>query len=142
MRIIVETYDYGVKYTDSYKNMNNFKSNVYEHEGYVVTCDNMIIDSKNIKAAYPEIEESEINSLDKVLRKPEVMDLWDRGTVMIRLDGQVVFRIQNNYDISVDKIGLIDVHSAEFTDAIHKYNVIDIQKLEDLLIMHIIKKEK
>ena len=59
MRIIVETYDYGVKYTDSYPNMNNFRSNVYDHEGYVVTCDGMIIDSRNIKSAYPEIKEKE-----------------------------------------------------------------------------------
>ena len=56
MRIIVETYDYGVKYTDNYKDMNNFRSVVYVNEGYVVTCDDMVIDSKNIKSAYPEIE--------------------------------------------------------------------------------------
>lgn len=59
MRIIVETYDYGVKYTDRYVDMNNFRSNVYTNEGYVVTCDDMIIDSRNIKAAYPEREEDE-----------------------------------------------------------------------------------
>lgn len=82
-----------------------------------------------------------MNSLDKVLHRPEVADLWDRGTVIIRLDSQVVFRIQYNYEISVDKIGLIDVDSAEYTDAIHKYDVIDIQKLDNLLIIHIIKKE-
>lgn len=141
MRIIIETYDYGVKYTDSYPNMNNFRSNVYEHEGYVVTSDNMIIDSKNIKAAYPEIEKLEINTLDKVLAKPEIKDLWDRGTVMIYLDGRVVFRIQNNYHVSVDKIQLLDTEQEEFTDEIHKYVAINIQKLEDLLIIHIIKKE-
>lgn len=56
MRIIVETYDYGVKYTDNYQDMNNFRSVVYVNEGYVVTCDDMIIDSKNIKSAYPEVE--------------------------------------------------------------------------------------
>jgi hypothetical protein len=56
MRIIVETYDYGVKYTDSYQDMNNFRSVVYVNEGYVVTCDDMIIDSRNIKSAYPEIK--------------------------------------------------------------------------------------
>lgn len=142
MRIIVETYDYGVKYTDSYPNMNNFRSNVYEHEGYVVTSDNMIIDSKNIKAAYPEIDELENNSLDKVLNKKEVMDLWDRGTVTMRLDKEPVFRIEYNYDISVDKIQLIDVDNAEFTDAIHKYDVINIQTLDNLLVIDIIKKEK
>ena len=142
MRIIVETYDYGVKYTDSYPNMNNFRSNVYEHEGYVVTSDNMIIDSKNIKAAYPEIDELENNSLDKVLNKKEVMDLWDRGTVTMRLDREPVFRIEYNYDISVDKIQLIDVDNAEFTDAIHKYDVINIQTLDNLLVIDIIKKEK
>lgn len=59
MRIIVETYDYGVKYTDSYLNMDNFRSNVYINEGFVVTCDDMIIDSRNIKSAYPEIKELE-----------------------------------------------------------------------------------
>ena len=59
MRIIVETYDYGVKYTDSYIDMDHFRGNVYENEGYVVTCDDMIIDSRNIKAAYPEIKELE-----------------------------------------------------------------------------------
>lgn len=57
MRIIVETYDYGVKYTDIYPNMNNFRNNVYTNEGYVITCDDMIIDSRNIKSAYPEIKE-------------------------------------------------------------------------------------
>lgn len=57
MRIIVETYDYGVKYTDSYVDMEHFRSNVYDNEGYVITCDDMIIDSRNIKAAYPEIKE-------------------------------------------------------------------------------------
>ena len=59
MRIIVETYDYGVKYTDRYPDMDNFRSNVYEHDRYVVTCDGMIIDSRNIKSAYPEREENE-----------------------------------------------------------------------------------
>ena len=142
MRIIIETYDYGVKYTDSYPNMNNFRSNVFEHEGYVVTCDNMIIDSKNIKAAYPEIEDSEIDSLEKVLNKPEIIDLWDRGTVVIYLNGELVFRIENNYDVIVDKIQLIDIDNSEFTDAIRKYNVVNIQPSENLLILNIIKKEK
>lgn len=56
MKIVVETYDYGVKYTDSYIDMGHFRSNVYDNEGYVVTNDGMIIDSRNIKAAYPEIK--------------------------------------------------------------------------------------
>lgn len=142
MRIIVETYDYGVKYTDSYPNMNNFRSNVYEHEGYVVTCDNMIIDSKNIKAAYPEIDELENNSLDQVLNKPEIMDIWDGGTVIIRHNSEVVFRIQYNYNVSVDKIGLIDADSAFATDVIHKYNVTNMQILHNQVILDITEKRR
>lgn len=83
-----------------------------------------------------------MSSLDQVLGKPEVMDLWDRGTVIIRLDGEVVFRIQYNYEISLDKIQLIDVDTAEFTDAIRKYDVINIQTLDDQLIVDIIKKKE
>ena len=56
MRIIVETYNYGVKYTDRYSNMNNFRNKVYVNDGYVVTSDDMVIDSRNIKSAYPEIK--------------------------------------------------------------------------------------
>lgn len=137
MRIIVETYDYGVKYTDRYINMDNFRNNVYMNHGYVVTCDDMIIDSRNIKAAYSEVEESEINSLEKVLNKPEVMDIWDRGTVVIYLDGELVFRIENNYDVIVDKIGLIDIDNLEFTDAICKYDVVNIQPTENFLTLNI-----
>lgn len=83
-----------------------------------------------------------MSSLDQVLRKPEVMDLWDRGTVIMRLNGEVVFRIQYNYEISVDKLQLIDVDTAEFTDAIRKYDVINIQTLDDQLIVDIIKKKE
>lgn len=55
MRIIIETYDYGIKCTDSYRDMNDFRIDVFVNKRYVVTCDNMIIDSGNIKVAYPEI---------------------------------------------------------------------------------------
>lgn len=139
MRIIVETYDYGVKYTDNYQDMNNFRSNVYIN-GYVVTCDDMIIDSRNIKAAYPELEESETDSLQQTLDKPEVMDMWDGGTVIIRHDGEVVFHIQYNYHLIVDKIGLMDDNSAFATDAVHKYNVINMQILDNQVILDITEK--
>lgn len=80
-------------------------------------------------------------SLDQVLSKPWVIDVWDGGTVTLRLDGEVVFRIQGNYDISVDKIGLIDDETAEFTDAICKYDAIDIHVSGNQLILDINKKE-
>lgn len=83
-----------------------------------------------------------MSRLDKVLSKPEVIDVWDGGTVIMRLDGEVVFRIQGNYEISVDKIGLIDVETSEFTDAICKYDVMDTQTLGNQLIIDINKKEK
>lgn len=79
--------------------------------------------------------------LDKVLSKKEVIDVWDGGTVVLCLNGEVVFGIQGNYEISVDKIGLIDAETSEFTDAICKYDVSNTQRLDNLLVIDINKKE-
>lgn len=56
-RIIVETYDYGTKYVDGYKDMAHFENAVFMNQGYFITADNMIISSTNIKAAYCEYGE-------------------------------------------------------------------------------------
>ena len=56
-RIIVETYDYGTKYVDGYKDMSHFENAVFMNQGYFITTDNMIISSTNIKAAYYEYGE-------------------------------------------------------------------------------------
>lgn len=50
--IIIETYDYGIKRVSGYIDMSHFEHNVYMTQGYVYTNDDMIINYKNIKAAY------------------------------------------------------------------------------------------
>jgi hypothetical protein len=49
MRFEVETYSYGIKYTERYDNMNNFESCVFINEGYFITEDSELISAKEIK---------------------------------------------------------------------------------------------
>lgn len=49
MRFEVETYSYGIKYAERYDNMNHFESCVFINEGYFITEDSELINSKEIK---------------------------------------------------------------------------------------------
>lgn len=82
-----------------------------------------------------------MNSLGNFLNKPEVIEMWNNGTVIIRLNGEVVFHIVNNCDVHVDKIQVLDDELAEFTDAIYKYDVTNTEVSEDKIIIDVIKRE-
>lgn len=49
MRFEIETYSYGTKYAKRYINMDNFERCVFINEGYLITEDGEIINSKEIK---------------------------------------------------------------------------------------------
>ena len=51
MKIKVDTYTYGTKYTTRYLDLDNFESCVFMNEGYFVTGDGELINSKEIKMA-------------------------------------------------------------------------------------------
>lgn len=83
-----------------------------------------------------------MNSLGNFLNKPEIIEIWNNGTVIIRLNGEVVFHIINNCDVHVDKIQVLDDELAEFTDAIYKYDVTNTEVSDNELIIDIIKRDE